>query len=97
MVLTIVLTVRSEQNVCVDNDKEDGVDGGDKHLARSEQNMYDDDSNGDSADSSVDGGVKYLTHLTQLENNVDLYGCYMHLTHVVENKSESLISDITGH
>eukprot|EP00957_Ditylum_brightwellii_P120654 9203478-Ditylum_brightwellii.AAC.1 len=50
-----------------------------------------------SDDDSDDGGDKHLTHLTQVENNVNLCACDRHLTHVVKNSPESLKSDITGH
>eukprot|EP00957_Ditylum_brightwellii_P047790 3630310-Ditylum_brightwellii.AAC.1 len=64
------------------------VDGGKEGVDNSVDN---------SDDNSDDSGDKYLTHFTQIENNVNLGGCDKHLTHVVKNISESLISDVTGH
>eukprot|EP00957_Ditylum_brightwellii_P179976 13709235-Ditylum_brightwellii.AAC.1 len=56
-----------------------------------------DNSDDDSDDHGVDSGDKHLTHLTQVESNVNLGVCDKHLTHIVKNTPESLISDVTGH
>ena len=67
------MTERNKQIKCVDDDKndvdDDGVDNSDDNID----------------DNSDDGGDKHLTHLTQVENNVNLGVCDKHLTHVVKN------------
>jgi hypothetical protein len=56
-----------------------------------------DKSDGDSNGDNDDGGDMHLTHLTQVENNVNLDDCDKHLTHVVKNTPDSLRIDVTGH
>eukprot|EP00957_Ditylum_brightwellii_P203907 15336724-Ditylum_brightwellii.AAC.1 len=78
------LKKRSKQNKCVDDNKddsiEDSVDGGEK-----QKNVCVDDDKEEGVDNSDDnsdhGGDKHLTHLTQVENNVNLGGCDKHLSH----------------
>eukprot|EP00957_Ditylum_brightwellii_P136371 10400359-Ditylum_brightwellii.AAC.1 len=56
-----------------------------------------DDNVDDDVDNSDGGDDMHLTHLTQVENNVNIVVCDKHLNHVVNNTLESLRSDVTGH
>eukprot|EP00957_Ditylum_brightwellii_P071978 5470249-Ditylum_brightwellii.AAC.1 len=74
---------RIKQNKCVDDDKDDS-DTIVLTVERSKQNKCADDGKEGvdyDDDDSVDGGDKHLTHLTQVENNVNIGGCDKHLTH----------------
>eukprot|EP00957_Ditylum_brightwellii_P143681 10946423-Ditylum_brightwellii.AAC.1 len=75
-------------NGCFDGCVADCFDGCVGHV---------DDSKEDGVDNSIDSGDKHFTHFTQFENNVNLGGCYKHLTHVVKKNSKLPISDVAGH
>eukprot|EP00957_Ditylum_brightwellii_P141845 10807016-Ditylum_brightwellii.AAC.1 len=54
------------------------------------------DNSKEGVGNNVDSADRHLTYLTQDENNVNLGGCDKHLTHVVKNTPESLLSEGGG-
>eukprot|EP00957_Ditylum_brightwellii_P178824 13621404-Ditylum_brightwellii.AAC.1 len=68
---------RSKQIKCVNGDKDNGVGNSDDD---SDDNRY--DNNDDHSDDDNDeSGDRHLTHLMQIENNVNPGVCDRHLTH----------------